>query len=113
MQLIRFKSLLFYLVNQKMSNNLKNSKIKQLKLAVLALFTLVSITSTSAQDDSNPWVIGFGLNNVDFYGSDDFNTQIKDFLGNTDWNVLPSVSRVSVDRYLTKGFSLQFAGSFK
>jgi len=85
--------------------------MKQLKLAVLALFTLVSISNVNAQDDNNPWVIGFGLNAVDFYGGSDFSNQIEDKFGNTDWNILPSVSRVSVDKYLNKGFSLQLAGS--
>jgi len=85
--------------------------MKQLKLAVLALFTLVSISNVNAQDENNPWVIGFGLNSVDFYSGVDFSNQIKDKLGNTDWNVLPSISRVTVDKYLDKGFSLQLAGS--
>ncbi|WP_435414285.1 OmpA family protein [Polaribacter aestuariivivens] len=85
--------------------------MKRLKLAVIALFTLVTVSNVNAQDENNPWVVGFGMNNVDFYGSDDFSTQIKDLLGNRDWNVLPSISRISADKYLNKGFSLQLAGS--
>ncbi|TXD49663.1 OmpA family protein [Polaribacter sp. IC073] len=85
--------------------------MKRLKLAVIALFTLVTVGSVSAQDDNNPWVVGFGGNLVDFYNGDDFSDQIKDLLGNNDWNVLPSISRISVDKYLDKGFSLQLAGS--
>ncbi|WP_299672352.1 OmpA family protein [uncultured Polaribacter sp.] len=85
--------------------------MKQLKLAVIALFALVTVSNVSAQDENNPWVVGFGLNVVDFYNGDDFSDQIKDLLGNSDWNVLPSISRISVDKYLNKGFSLQLAGS--
>jgi OOP family OmpA-OmpF porin len=36
---------------------------------------------------------------------------MKDLLGNSDWNVLPNISRISAEKYLEKGFSLQLAGS--
>ena len=85
--------------------------MKRLKLAVIALFTLVTVSNVSAQDENNPWVVGFGVNIVDFYNGDDFSDQIKDLLGNGDWNFIPSISRISVDKYLDKGFSLQLAGS--
>jgi OOP family OmpA-OmpF porin len=85
--------------------------MKQLKLVMLALFTLVTLGNVNAQDENNPWVVGFGLNNVDFYNSSDFSDQIKDLLGNKDWNVLPSISRISAEKYLADGFSLQLAGS--
>jgi OOP family OmpA-OmpF porin len=87
--------------------------MKQLKLAMLALFTLVTLGNVSAQDDNNPWLVGFGLNSVDFYSSDDtFSNQLEDLVKAKDWNSLPSISRVSVSKYLEKGFSLQLAGSF-
>ena len=85
--------------------------MKQLKLAVIALFTLVTVSNVSAQDANNPWAVGFGVNVVDFYNGDDFGDQIKDLLGNKDWNILPSISRISAEKYLDKGFSLQLAGS--
>ena len=85
--------------------------MKQLKLAVIALFTLVTVSNVSAQDENNPWAIGFGVNIVDFYGGSDFSNQVKDLLGNSDWNFLPSISRITAEKYLDKGFSLQFAGS--
>ncbi|AQS94182.1 cell envelope biogenesis protein OmpA [Polaribacter sp. BM10] len=85
--------------------------MKRLKLAVIALFALVAVSNVNAQDENNPWAVGFGLNNVDFYNTDDFSEQVKDLLGNNDWNVLPSISRISADKYLNKGFSLQLAGS--
>jgi OOP family OmpA-OmpF porin len=87
--------------------------MKQLKLAMLALFTLGTLGNVSAQDDNNPWLIGFGLNSVDFYASDDtFSNQLEDLGKVKDWNSLPSISRVSVGKYLEKGFSLQLVGSF-
>ena len=36
---------------------------------------------------------------------------MEDLLGNRDWNILPSISRISAEKYLQKGFSLQLAGS--
>ncbi|RCS27784.1 OmpA family protein [Polaribacter sp. WD7] len=85
--------------------------MKRLKLAVIALFTLVTISSVSAQDENNPWAVGFGVNVVDFYNGSDFTDQVKDLLGNQDWNILPSISRISAEKYIEKGFSIQLAGS--
>ena len=85
--------------------------MKRLKLAVIALFTLVTVSNVSAQDENNPWVVGFGVNVVDFYNGSDFTKNVKDLLGNGDWNILPSISRISGEKYLDKGFTLQLAGS--
>ncbi len=86
--------------------------MKRLKIAVMALFALVTVSNVNAQDENNPWAVGFGVNIVDFYvpGSD-FGDNVKDHLGNSDWNFLPSISRISGEKYLEKGFSLQLAGS--
>jgi OOP family OmpA-OmpF porin len=85
--------------------------MKQLKMAVIALFTLVAVSNVNAQDENNPWAVGFGVNVVDFYNGSDFGDQIDDLLGNKDWNFLPSISRITAEKYLDKGFSLQLAGS--
>ena len=85
--------------------------MKQLKLAVIALFTFATVSTVNAQDSDNPWVVGFGVNAIDMYGGDDFGSQFKDMLGSKDWNILPSISRISVDKYLEKGFTVQLAGS--
>jgi OOP family OmpA-OmpF porin len=86
--------------------------MKRLKLAVIALFTLVAVSNVNAQDENNPWAISFGVNTVDFYTPDaSFSDNLKDMLGNKDWNVLPSISRITAEKYLEKGFSLQLAGS--
>lgn len=86
--------------------------MKRLKIAVIALFALVAVSNVNAQDDNNPWAVGFGVNIVDFYLDDpSIGDQVKDLLGNTDWNFLPSISRITAEKYLQKGFSLQLAGS--
>jgi OOP family OmpA-OmpF porin len=85
--------------------------MKQLKIAVIALFTLALGANVNAQDQNNPWAVSFGVNTIDFYNGSGFGDQIKDLVGNKDWNVLPSISRISAEKYLEKGFSLQLAGS--
>lgn len=85
--------------------------MKQLKLAVMALFTLATISTVNAQDSNNPWVVSFGINAVDVRTSPDFGDYAKDYIGVRDWNILPSISRISAEKYLDKGFTLQLAGS--
>ncbi|CAM1334541.1 OmpA family protein [Tenacibaculum aestuariivivum] len=88
--------------------------MKQIKLAVIALFTFATVATTNAQDSNNPWVVGFGVNTVDVRAyTDDFGTNLEDYVGTTEWegNTIPSISRISVDKYLKDGFSLQLAGS--
>ncbi|MCD9609474.1 OmpA family protein [Tenacibaculum maritimum] len=88
--------------------------MKQIKLAVIALFALATVSSVNAQDSDNPWVVGFGVNTVDVRTySDDAGDILKDYVGTTEWgdNTLPSISRITVDKYLDSGFSLQLAGS--
>ncbi len=86
--------------------------MKRLKLAVIALFTLVTVSNVSAQDENNPWVVGFGVNLVDFHTTGaSLVDNAKDLIGNKDWNILPSISRITGEKYLDKGFTLQLAGS--
>lgn len=84
--------------------------MKKLKLAVLALFTLVAVSNVNAQDSDNPWAFSLAVNAVDFdihKGSD----QINDFLGMADWNISNNISKFTVEKYLDKGFTLQAAFS--
>jgi len=86
--------------------------MKQLKLAVIALFAIATFSTANAQDENNPWAVGFGVNIVDFYlPGASFGDNVKDHLGNSDWNFLGSISRITAEKYLDKGFSLQFAGT--
>ena len=76
--------------------------MKLLKLAVIALFTLGAVSNASAQDENNPYVVGFGVNVID----------LSDYPGDTDsYNFLSNLSRVSYEKYLEKGFTLQLAGT--
>ena len=87
--------------------------MKQFRLAVMALFALVIVSNVNAQDKNNPWAVSFGANIVDFYQPGSISGQFDDFVGSSsDWNILPSVTRVSLEKYIEKGFSLQLSGSF-
>ena len=89
--------------------------MKHLKLAVIAMIALVTVGNVSAQDENNPWVIGFGINTIDVreYSEKFFSENFEDFYGTEEWsgNTLPSISRISVEKYLNKGFTLQLAGT--
>ena len=84
--------------------------MKRIQLAVIALFTLITVSNVSAQDSNNPWTVTIGVNAVDTREGSDFSSRINDHLGTGDWNFLPTISRITVERYLNDGFTLQLAG---
>ena len=85
--------------------------MKNIKLAIIALFTLVSTYNVNAQDSNNPWAISIGVNAVDVRDGGDFSGMLKDHLKTQDWNFLPTISRITAERFLEDGFTLQLAGS--
>ncbi|WP_350289658.1 OmpA family protein [uncultured Croceitalea sp.] len=90
------------------------------KFLVVALL-LVGFNNLQAQDENNPWQIGFGINAIDTYPASA--SQLSEALGQTSsfgneyfnandhWNILPSISYVSVSRYIGDGFSVGARGS--
>ena len=40
--------------------------MKHLKVALLALLLVTGFSNVNAQDENNPWAVGFGVNAVDF-----------------------------------------------
>jgi len=95
--------------------------MKHLKMAMMALLFVVGLSNVNAQDENNPWAIGFGVNAVDFYPANisgmttpsGNSTVWYDEFFNADahYNMIPSISRLSVGRYLADGFSFEVAGS--
>lgn len=95
--------------------------MKQIKLAVVAMFMLLTTSTLVAQDANNPWAVTIGINAVDVSSGGSFTNGLKDFFGTgaddingdyiQDWNILPSISRITVEKYLNSGFTLQLAGS--
>ncbi|GAB1308046.1 OmpA family protein [Urechidicola sp. KH5] len=90
--------------------------MKHLRIALLALFVVAGFSNVNAQDADNPWVVGFGINAVDFHptgydmeGIGDFGSQF--FNAEDHYNIIPSISRINVGRHLNGGFSLELAGS--
>ncbi len=85
--------------------------LSRLFFAMLLLFSF----NVNAQDDNNPWAIEIGVNAVDFFPTgEDFplGDYFNDFFNYQDhYNVLPSLSYISVSRYLSDHFSLSVAGS--
>lgn len=81
------------------------------------LFAMVLVLSfnANAQDSNNPWAVGIGVNAVDFYPVGE-NAPLGDYLDeyfnvSDHYNFLPSLSTISVSRYLSDGFTLSVAGS--
>ncbi|MFV0540399.1 MAG: OmpA family protein [Aestuariibaculum sp.] len=95
--------------------------MKNLSRLLFAVLLVIGYSSTNAQDKDNPWQINIGVNAVDGYaaGAGDLfqggfgSESIFDEYFNAEdhWNILPSLSTISVSRYLGTGFSLGVAGS--
>ncbi|QNJ97561.1 OmpA family protein [Constantimarinum furrinae] len=96
--------------------------MKHLNTFLVAALLLLGVGVANAQDENNPWAIEVGLNAVDVYpvGIDDKGRlpeatkgDLFDeyFNANDHWNILPSVSRLSVGRYIGSGFSFTAAGA--
>jgi len=81
------------------------------KLLVVALL-FVGFNSLQAQDEDNPWAVRFGVNAVDNFPTSDVSSFGNQFFNATDnWNILPSVSYVSVGKSVGGGFSIGATGS--
>lgn len=71
--------------------------MKQLKIAFLALLLVAFYSNANAQEKENPWMLTFGANSIDVSSGD-----------SGDMKIGP---KMSVGRYLGKGFSLELAGA--
>lgn len=89
--------------------------MKHLSRFLLASIFVLSFTAVQAQDENNPWAIGVGTNAVDLFptGNDaPAGGFFEDYFNVGDhWNILPSVSRLSIGRYIGSGFVFEAAGS--
>ncbi|MDG2280741.1 MAG: OmpA family protein, partial [Flavicella sp.] len=87
--------------------------MKKFKITMLAFLMFAGVTSVQAQDEDNKWALSFGINAVDFNRGDlnDIGAMIGDYVGTSDWNVLPAISTVSVSRYTNYGLSVKVSGS--
>ena len=88
--------------------------MKNLSRLFFVIVLLMSFSISNAQDKNNPWAIGIATNAVDLYpvGEDapqgdyfDEYFNVKDH-----WNIMPSISMISVSRYLSDGFTFTASG---
>jgi len=95
--------------------------MKNLSRLLFAMLLVLGYSNVNAQDQNNPWQITIGVNAVDFYPTGEGALSKGGFTGDsfgdefgnvTDhYNILPSLSTISVSKYLSDGFSLGIAGS--
>ncbi len=92
--------------------------MKQLSRILFVGLLILGLNNVQAQDEDNPWMIGFGVNAVDVYPTGDDgapfptgNLFSEYFNVNDHWNILPSISYVSASRYIGDGFVLGVRGS--
>jgi OmpA-OmpF porin, OOP family len=87
--------------------------MKHLNKLLVAMLMLAGFSS-QAQDSNNPWAITFGVNAVDtrISAASALEDQLSEFYNaNDNWNILPSVSYLTVSRYVGSGFSFGLTGS--
>ncbi len=92
--------------------------MKQLSRLLVVGLLLIGFNNVQAQDENNPWQVSFGVNAIDVYPTNDQGAAYPTgalfdeyFNVNDHWNILPSISYVSVSKYVGDGFSVGARGS--
>ncbi|AXO80620.1 OmpA family protein [Olleya aquimaris] len=89
--------------------------MKNLSRLLFTMLLLTSMGNVMAQDENNPWAINFGINAVDVYPVGEDAPQggyFEEFFNVEDhWSILPSLSTISVSKYVGDNFSVQAGGS--
>ncbi|MDX1277319.1 OmpA family protein [Oceanihabitans sediminis] len=89
--------------------------MKNLSRLLFAMLLVLGFSNTHAQDENNPWAMSFGVNAVDLYPVGEDTPQgdyFDEFFNVGDhWNILPSLSSISVSKYINDGFSFGVGGS--
>ena len=90
--------------------------MKHLNKLLVAVMMMMAISS-HAQDSNNPWALSFGVNAIDTKTSAGGGNNWLDrhfsqpFAVKDNWNILPSVSYISVSKYVGSNFSFGVQGS--
>ena len=92
--------------------------MKQLSRLLVVGLLVFGFNNIQAQDDNNPWQVSFGVNAIDVWPTNDSSADYPTgpvfdefFNANDHWNILPSISYVSVSRSVGDGFSVGARGS--
>ena len=96
--------------------------MKHLNSILVAALIILSVGVVNAQDENNPWAIEVGVNAVDLFpvGYVDGQNESSPTRGGyfdeyfnlqDHWNVLPSVSKLSIGHYVGSGFVFAAVGT--
>ena len=96
--------------------------MKHLNSLLVAAVLFLGIGVANAQDENNPWAFEIGVNAVDVFpvGLEDGQTENSPMRGELfdeyfnvedHWNILPSVSKIAVSRYIGSGFTASAVGT--
>lgn len=89
--------------------------MKNLNRLILTTLLVFAIGNVNAQDENNPWQITIGVNAVDVFpvGEDapqgDYFQEFYNVEAN--WSILPSVSLITLQKYIDEGFSVGISAS--
>ncbi len=90
--------------------------MKHLNKILIAVVMIMGL-NTHAQDSKNPWAVSFGVNALDTKTSAGGGSNWLDghfskaFAVKDNWNILPSISYMSVSKYVGDNFSVGVSGS--
>ena len=89
--------------------------MKNLNRLILTTLLVFAIGNVNAQDENNPWQVTIGINAVDVFPVGEAAPQgdyFQEFYNAEDnWSILPSVSLISLQKYVEDGFSVGISGS--
>lgn len=91
--------------------------MKHLNKLFVAALVFIGLNNLQAQDENNPWQVGFGVNAVDAFPTNDADNPFsgkwfEDYANVSDhWNIIPVASYLSVSRYMGNGVSFGVRGS--
>ena len=92
--------------------------MKQLSRLLVVGLLVLGLNNVQAQDENNPWQVSFGINAIDVYPTNDQDAAYPTgtlfseyFNANDHWNILPSISVISVTRSIGDNFSVGARGS--
>ena len=92
--------------------------MKQLSRLIVVGLLVLGFNNVQAQDENNPWQVSFGINAIDVYPTNDQDAAYPTgtlfseyFNANDHWNIIPSISVISVTRSIGDNFSVGARGS--
>ena len=92
--------------------------MKQLSRILVVGLLVLGLNNIQAQDENNPWQVSIGVNAIDVYPTNDSDAAYPTgtlfseyFNANDHWNIIPSISYVTISRYVGDGFSFGVTGS--